>query len=99
MNRADRTGAVVRPAARGSVRHLCAQTDAQALGIDVTTNFLGTLDTPTVTALGRNYVLNGASGEALRLEISKGVEFGGWTAKSLDTWCVWVTAPNGDIKD
>ncbi|PKQ25066.1 MAG: hypothetical protein CVT64_11565 [Actinobacteria bacterium HGW-Actinobacteria-4] len=34
-----------------------------------------------------------------RIPVSPGVEFGGNTGASGNLWCVWVTAPNGEVRD
>ncbi|WP_062208187.1 hypothetical protein [Demequina oxidasica] len=83
----------------GQTADRAAHADVRNFGSEVALYEIENREIATVTAEGREYVLSSPQGEHARLAITDGVEFGGWTSSSYDQWCMWVTAPSGDIKD
>lgn len=83
----------------GVAADLAASTDATQLGMRIDTYASEFLAPPTVTVEGREYVLSNTKGELERMRMADGVEFGGSSGTSDSDWCVWVTAPAGDVKD
>lgn len=95
----DAAEAIMFTPAQQKAADTAARTDAHQLGITVTTVYVDSLEVPTVTAVGREYVLSDSRGEAVRMRMADEVEFGGWSATGPQDWCVWVTAPQGEVKD
>jgi type II secretory pathway pseudopilin PulG len=78
---------------------LDAKADVSTIGLAIATHFVDSSQPPVITSNGEEYVLDGASPPYDTVQQSPGVEFGGFDASSNVDWCVWVTAPEGQIGD
>ena len=73
-----------------------AKADVALLGKEVATWYVDHEGGPPgVTTSGGEYAVD----HVVVGTISPNVQFGGITATGATDWCVWVTNPNGDLKD
>ena len=54
---------------------------------------------PTITLEGGQYIIDIPGETPHIVRASSGVAFGGATGTGTTTWCVWVTAADGELKD
>jgi len=74
---------------------VAAKSDVSILAKEIAIWFVDNPAMPVVTGDGTEYTLDG---EKIANQ-SANVEFGGTTGSNSTNWCVWVTNPNGDLKD
>jgi len=81
---------------REKAQDTAAKADVALLGKEVATWYVDHEGgPPAVTVSGGEYSVDHVAVGA----VSPNVELGGITATGATDWCVWVTNPNGDLKD
>lgn len=77
---------------------LDAKVDVSTLAKEVATHFVDSPELPSIAVQGDTYVISTDS-SSFTVARSEGVEFGGFEVSDPIDWCIWVTAPEGDLKD
>lgn len=83
-------------AQREKAQDSAAKADVATLGKEIATWFVDNDGAPpAVESLAGDYYVDGIA----VAPVSANVVLGGQTGSGANDWCVWVTNPNGDLKD